>query len=332
MCFSTKQQLQRQNPKRKRPICAHCGVLGHLKDKCFKLHGYPPTYFKKGQQSSASNAHNSVHHVSDPALATTSVDNPSTQQYQMMMDFIQAQMAKAATPKLDHTGTFCIGKVYNTYKNVETLDSCTWIFDSGASSHICCDLSLFNSFTYVHNRHVTLPNKATIPGLAIGSLSLTPKLQLNNVFYIPTFSVNLVSVSKLLQDTQISLTFFSKHFVIQEINLLKKIGRGIQINDLYFLHTNTLYTTCKVFDNSHLLCHSSPSIHTTNNANIWQYRFGHLSDSILKILSIKVPFHMSSNFNSHTCTICPLAKQKILTFVSHNHFAQNPFDLIHCDI
>ena len=25
-----------------RPQCTHCGVLGHIADKCYKLHGYPP--------------------------------------------------------------------------------------------------------------------------------------------------------------------------------------------------------------------------------------------------------------------------------------------------
>ncbi|KHN13718.1 hypothetical protein glysoja_047572, partial [Glycine soja] len=27
-----------------RPLCAHCGMLGHTQDRCFKLHGYPPNY------------------------------------------------------------------------------------------------------------------------------------------------------------------------------------------------------------------------------------------------------------------------------------------------
>lgn len=35
--------------KKDRPLCAHCGLLGHTKEKCYKLHGYPPNY-KKGKQ------------------------------------------------------------------------------------------------------------------------------------------------------------------------------------------------------------------------------------------------------------------------------------------
>nr|KYP59020.1 hypothetical protein KK1_014445 [Cajanus cajan] len=32
--------------KKERPRCAHCDILGHTKDTCYKLVGYPPNYFK----------------------------------------------------------------------------------------------------------------------------------------------------------------------------------------------------------------------------------------------------------------------------------------------
>lgn len=25
-----------------RHVCSHCGIVGHLKDRCYKIHGYPP--------------------------------------------------------------------------------------------------------------------------------------------------------------------------------------------------------------------------------------------------------------------------------------------------
>ena len=41
-----------KNFKKGMPQCTHCGAMGHVVDKCYKLHGYPPSYkFKstKGQ-------------------------------------------------------------------------------------------------------------------------------------------------------------------------------------------------------------------------------------------------------------------------------------------
>nr|XP_023874308.1 uncharacterized protein LOC111986850 [Quercus suber] len=29
---------------KERPICSHCGLLGHTVEKCYKIHGYPPGY------------------------------------------------------------------------------------------------------------------------------------------------------------------------------------------------------------------------------------------------------------------------------------------------
>ena len=37
------------NAGKGRPICTHCGKLGHIKEKCYKLVGFPPSYKQKGK-------------------------------------------------------------------------------------------------------------------------------------------------------------------------------------------------------------------------------------------------------------------------------------------
>jgi hypothetical protein len=34
----------KQNYKKDRPMCSHCGVVGHTVKKCYKFHGYPPGF------------------------------------------------------------------------------------------------------------------------------------------------------------------------------------------------------------------------------------------------------------------------------------------------
>ena len=42
------------NPKgKKRPLCTHCGKLGHTMEKCYKLHGFPPGYKFKNRNMMA---------------------------------------------------------------------------------------------------------------------------------------------------------------------------------------------------------------------------------------------------------------------------------------
>ena len=36
-------------PKKERPLCTHCNMLGYTVDNCYKLHGYPPSYKQKGE-------------------------------------------------------------------------------------------------------------------------------------------------------------------------------------------------------------------------------------------------------------------------------------------
>ena len=46
-----------------RLMCTHCGKLGHTIDKCYKLHGFPPTYKTKNKSM--------AHLVSFPTLDQT---------------------------------------------------------------------------------------------------------------------------------------------------------------------------------------------------------------------------------------------------------------------
>lgn len=42
----------RKGSNNQRPICLHCGVKGHVVDRCYKLHGFPPGYKSRSSTSS----------------------------------------------------------------------------------------------------------------------------------------------------------------------------------------------------------------------------------------------------------------------------------------
>lgn len=41
------------NTRKGRPVCNHCGKIGHIMEKCYKLIGYPPGYKQKGRVAMA---------------------------------------------------------------------------------------------------------------------------------------------------------------------------------------------------------------------------------------------------------------------------------------
>ena len=43
----------KNNKGKGKPICIHCGKVGHFMEKCYKLVGFPPGYKQKGKVSMA---------------------------------------------------------------------------------------------------------------------------------------------------------------------------------------------------------------------------------------------------------------------------------------
>lgn len=110
----------------------------------------------------------------------------------------------------------------------------------------------------------------------------------------------------------------------------RKIGWGDLIQGLYVLVLKDTSNTCNFtfFD-------SCQYVHTKkkhNRANVWHYRFRHISNKILCMLSNKVPFNMPTKFSTFDCHVCPLANFRRLSFCLFNKLSDSPFDLLHCDI
>ncbi len=63
------------NFRKERPFCMHCGLLGHLVDKCYKLHGYPPGY-KFNKPHPAGSAHNNSHFSAHQVQSTIQPYDP----------------------------------------------------------------------------------------------------------------------------------------------------------------------------------------------------------------------------------------------------------------
>ncbi|KAG8391436.1 hypothetical protein BUALT_Bualt01G0187600 [Buddleja alternifolia] len=103
-----------------------------------------------------------------------------------------------------HTGTILSFSV--THKRVD------WILDSGATDHITYCLDLITSPQLLSNPlFVHLPNGTTTNVTHTGNIILNPYITLHNVLYVPGFKHNLLSISKLCNDSNISLLFTSNH-------------------------------------------------------------------------------------------------------------------------
>jgi hypothetical protein len=74
--------------------------------------------------------------------------------------------------------------------------SVPWLFDTGATHHICCNLDLYTSHARITSMNINLPNGHTVVAHFAGTVRLTHLLTLDRVLFIPQFAINLISVSR----------------------------------------------------------------------------------------------------------------------------------------
>ncbi len=114
------------------------------------------------------------------------------------------------------------------------------------------------------------------------------------------------------------------------------IGMGRERRGLYFLESPYSAISFPIPNNKYVLTVKQPTSGTKSSSlDLWHYRLGHTSYSNLQFL--KDFLHVGSfvcNFqdNSNHCNVCPLGKQKRLSFPIHNKMDFVAFNLIHCDV
>ena len=100
---------------------------------------------------------------------------------------------------------------------------------------------------------------------------------------VPTFKVNLMSVSRLTRDLNCSMTFFPHWCVLQDLATRRMIGLGKQRDGLYYL---AALTTRKIGTTSHSSPNHQPTCNlTTSSTDLWHSRLGHISHSRLSFIA-----------------------------------------------
>ena len=143
-----------RGPKKERPFCTHCQYHGHTVEKCYKLHGYPPG-FKQQKRTTNVSGNNIVvaNQVSTQSSEGTKTDKDNTNissffqhlnsaQCHQLMIMLSTHLVQIIDsndcPFTSYAGTCFSVSVSHILSSFNT-----WIFDSGASRHICPIASQF---------------------------------------------------------------------------------------------------------------------------------------------------------------------------------------------
>lgn len=207
--------------KENRPMCSHFGVVGHIIDRCYKLHGYPvgwkkgkPIHGKPASSSAVTAAVSSSDKTSGGNLDSL-VGNLSKDQIQEFIAYFSSQLQPSSsvnninTSSVASTSQSPSGISFSpstfSFIGILTVSACvtsvkTWIIDSGATHHATHDKSLFTELDTSVNHHVNLPTGQTVQIGGAGTVVLNTTITLKNVIYIPAFRLNMLSISALTTD------------------------------------------------------------------------------------------------------------------------------------
>ncbi|KAA0035612.1 No apical meristem (NAM) protein [Cucumis melo var. makuwa] len=185
-----------RNRKKERPTCCYCGIKGHIADKCYKKHGYPPGYKPRNSNPITNTSKTNKVANTNSTAANHSPDffsSLNSEQYSQLMTLLNNHLQAAITAPITLTTTIThTPSIFSlTSHNNQSHDE--WIIVSGASRHVCHDKSLFRNWSHTNNMFVMLPNGHRISVDLIGDILINGSLLLKDVLFVPQFAYDLIS-------------------------------------------------------------------------------------------------------------------------------------------
>nr|TKR97670.1 hypothetical protein D5086_0000213150 [Populus alba] len=184
----------RSNTFNRKPLhCSYCDNDHHVRDTCWKLHGYPPghpkhktsRFHRQGSRPPYNkSAHPSAHYVKE---------GPTRQEMQSVMNGFSDLQLQQILSIMNNNGTEQSPQPQaNTAVNspglLQPYSLPQLILDSGATDHITSSPNLLvNSRQNSILPPVTMPSGEQAPITSTGNLPLNSVISLNNVLGVPSF-------------------------------------------------------------------------------------------------------------------------------------------------
>ncbi|XP_052620925.1 uncharacterized protein LOC128126829 [Lactuca sativa] len=164
------------------------------------------------------------------------------------------------------------------------------------------------------------PNGTSAKIEKIGNMNLSNSSTLFDVFAVPDFNVNLLSVHKVYKDSNCEVVFNEHNCKIQDLQSKVMVGNGRESGGLYYINSAPLGSLSNSSISSFVCCVSKLT---------WHNRLGHPSDQVLS--SLRHRLKIGSEVLP-PCDICHKAKQTRESFPVSQHTTSKLGELIHLDV
>ncbi|GJX92509.1 ribonuclease H-like domain-containing protein [Tanacetum coccineum] len=318
-----------------RPI--NYGLIGHTVDMCYELIGYPAgfkRYSNMSKQSGNTKRFNGNSEVNQfvPSTSSSLASSITSEQIMKLLCLINEKPSPSANmsgikPNFYnnnnnvifnmHFEKFFCAKSESIMYNV-TLG---WIIDSGANQHMTDSTKDMLNIVYISNLMLTVghPNGTLAKITVIGILKLTSGIVLFDVLVVPKYNVSLLSVNKMIKDSQFFVGFDEHKSYIQDLKLGKIMRTGSETGGLYLFDVNKNDKFNAGMSNSIFICYVS--------SELWHCRLGHPANQVLFILGKQLGFSKSDHISPYD--ICHKAKHTREPFPLSDHKSKSVGDIIH---
>jgi len=217
--------------------CDHCGKLSHKIDMCYVLHGRPRKSTTIVQTASPVQPY-----TVDPIPSNTSRHPIICNEFLKWYEDRQNSSSTASIAHTTHIRTSFAGITHSNSLG-------PWVLNSGATNHITSNKTFFSSIsTFGYLSSMTM---AKVSSYGVGTINLLPSLSIDNVFYVPGFPFNLLSITRLNCSLDCVISFIKDCVCLRDQSLGWMIGTGCESHGLYHLQTSAHVGT--VIDSPSLL-------------------------------------------------------------------------------
>ena len=288
--------------------CEHCGRKGHAKPDCFH--------------------------------------NPASKNYRKSGMFPKNgkkygnNKSRKATGKSVYT-TFVATCLRADRKNRPALKK-KWYIDSGASSHMSNDKSMFSALNTNHSHpDVDVGDGKSVKVCGIGRIRGTTvvngkqeKIELQKVLYIPTLMCNLISVSQT-NHAGFTVVFDTDNKNRGHCQVINKKTNDSVLTALE-LESNGLFEAILNVNENHPVNNEQSLLSTSQRQKLWHGRLGHVSEGIMqKTIPLVNGIDLTKVKSFPNCESCIKGKSKRNPRKSASEASRmstKPLDLVHVDI
>jgi len=207
--------------------------------------------------------------------------------------------------------------------------SSAWVFDTGSVAHICNSKQDLQNKRRLARDEVTMRvgNGSKVEVVAVGTLPLhLPSglvLNLNNCYFVPALSMNIISGSCLLRD---GYSFKSENK-----------GCSIYMSDIFYVHApeiNGLFLLNLDSRNTHIHNINAKRIkmNDDNSTYMWHCRLGHIGIKRMKKLHSDGLLESLDFESFDTCEPCLIGKMTKTPFSGTMERASDLLEIIHTDV